>query len=374
MTRTAIQLISTGGFYGAERALLELAVFLSERGWDSRIVALEGKGAPELVRRAAEAGVSAVAFSDGTRVGAGALLRRLRATLAAHSHAIVHSHGYKPDILLAALRTRRRLGCIATCHTWYSDTLKMKLFERLDKRVLRGFDHVVAVSDEIRTELVTSGVAPGKTMVIDNGISPPTVDPEARASVRTEFGIAPQERLIVQIGRLAQSKRNDLLLEAAARLNATIPVKVLLVGDGSEKDALAEKARMLGIATHVTFCGYRNDAQRILAAADALALTSNKEGLPIVILEAMALGCPIITTAVGAVPTVLRSKENAWIVPIDDLRELTSALTEMLSDQALAGERAERAKRAFYLRFARDVMGVRYLDLYERTWSARGWS
>jgi glycosyltransferase involved in cell wall biosynthesis len=372
MSRVALQLISTGGFYGAERTLIELARCLAERGWESHVVALEGHGGPELVRRARELGLSATAFSDGKRLGIATLLRRLRATLDRHPQAIVHAHGYKADILLSWLGAPRHHGCIATCHTWYSDTLKMRLFERLDKRVLRGFDQIVAVSEEIRTDLLQSGIPSGKVSRIDNGISVPACDAGAREGIRRELGIGPSEPLVVQIGRLAKSKRNDLLLEAVARLSARMPVRVLLVGEGGEREALLEKARALGISSRVIFAGYREDAHRVMAAADVLALTSNKEGLPIVILEAMALGCPIVSTDVGAVPTVLRRDETAWIVPIDDLDALTGALGEALGNPALARARAEQARADYRVHFDRDVMGRRYLELYERIRSARG--
>lgn len=374
MKRVAIQLVSTGGFYGAERALVELASYLAEQGWESHVVALEGRGAPELVRRAREAGLSASALSDGSRLSVTTLLARLRAVLASHPRAIVHSHGYKPDILLAALRAPRRFGCIATCHTWYSDTVKMRLLERLDKRVLRGFDHVVAVSDEIRADLVAHGVPPSSVARIDNGISAPVRDPEARAGVRSEFGVAPEEPLVVQIGRLAKSKRNDLLLEAVARLAGATAVKVLLVGEGDQRALLADKARSLGIADRVAFCGFRGDVHRIMAAADVLALTSNKEGLPIVLLEAMAIGCPIVSTTVGAVPTILQSQKSAWLVPVDDVGALTGALGEALGNRAHAQALADTAKQVFRVRFTRDAMGGRYLDLYDRMRFARGWS
>lgn len=370
--RIAIQLVSTGGFYGAERTLLELASYLADQGWESHVIALEGQGAPELVRRVRDAGLSATAFSDGSRLSVTKLLARLRGVLVSHPRAIVHSHGYKPDILLAALRAPRRLGCIATCHTWYSDTMKMRLFERIDKRILRGFDHVVAVSDEIRADLVANGVSPGNVSRIDNGISVPARDPKARASIRGEFGIAPEEPLVVQIGRLAKSKRNDLLLEAVARLRAH--VRVLLVGEGGERQALAAKAQSLGIANRVMFCGFRNDAHRIMAAADILALTSDKEGLPIVLLEAMAIGCPIVSTVVGAIPSVLKSQDNAWLFPVDDVEALTGALGEALGNRAHAQALAANARKAFDARFTRDAMGGRYLDLYERIHFARGWN
>lgn len=374
MKRVAIQLTSTGGFYGAERTLVELAAYLADQGWESHVIALEGQGAGEVVRRARDRGLSATAYAQGSRLSVTSLLVKLRVTLRRFPHAIVHSHGYKPDILLAALGVPRRLGCMATCHTWYSDTLKMKLTERLDKRVLRRFDHVVAVSDEIRSDLLDGGVSADVVSMIDNGISVPPCDPSARESVRSEFAIAPSEHLLVQIGRLAKSKRNELVLEAVARLNGTVPVRVLLVGEGDQEVLLQEKARALGIVDRVTFCGYRNDAHRILAAADLFALTSNKEGLPIVILEAMAVGCPIVSTAVGAIPAVLRDHENARLVPAEDVERLTSALSESLTDPTAANVRAEQARADFMTRFSRDAMGQRYLDVYNRIWHARGWT
>ena len=373
MRRVAIQLTSTGGFYGAERTLVELAAYLAEQGWESHVIALEGRGAGELVRRASDCGVSAMAYTEGGRLGMRALLAKLRATLEHSPRAIVHSHGYKPDILLAALGAPGRLGCVATCHTWYSDTLKMKLVERLDKRVLRRFDHVVAVSEEICTDLLNSGVSPAVVSRIDNGISLPPSDPAARESIRSEFGVAPEERLVVQIGRLARSKRNDLLLEAVSRLTGSVPIRVLLVGEGDQKGWLGEKAQSLGIAERVTFCGYRADVHRILAAADLLALTSDKEGLPIVILEAMAAGCPIVSTAVGGLPMVLRHNENAGLVPPDDVKQLTCVLREALLDPQMVKIRAKRAQADFVTRFSRDAMGKQYLYVYERTWHARGW-
>lgn len=373
MKRVAIQLTSTGGFYGAERTLVELAAHLAGQGWESHVIALEGQGAREVVRRASACGVQAEAYVPEGRLGATTLLGKLRATLARHPQAIVHSHGYKPDLLLAALRVPRRLGCLSTCHSWYSDTAKMKLTEYLDKRVLRRFDHVVAVSDDIAADLHHSGVPEAHVSRIDNGICAPTAEPAARAQIRAEFALAPQERLIVQIGRLARSKRTDLLLEAVAGLPPTIPVRVLLVGDGDQRNALQHRTRTLGIAERVSFCGYRSDVHRLLAAADLLTLTSNQEGLPIILLEAMAMNCPIVSSDVGAIPSVLEDGQSARIFPSENVQALRQALEDALSNPASAERRAERARSIFEARFSREVMGRRYLEIYERIWADRGW-
>jgi glycosyltransferase involved in cell wall biosynthesis len=365
----AIQLISTGGFYGAERTLLELATFLREQGWDSRIIVLEGNGAGEMMRRAAEHGVACEAYVPSGRLGLLPMLRKLKVTLARESRAIVHSHGYKPDVLLAALGVPRRLPCIATCHSWYSSTAKMKALECLDKWAVRRFDHVVAVSDEIYRDLRATGTPEERLSRIDNAISIPVLDPNEKEKIRAEWNLAPHEKLIVQIGRLAKSKRNALLLKAVADLSREIAARVAFVGDGEEHAALAAYARDLGIDGRVFFAGYRRDALAILAAADVLAVTSNKEGLPIVILEAMAVGCPIITTAVGAIPQVLSAK-SAWIIPVDDDVALVRALREALSETLPARGRAAEAKSVFLKSYERDVMGRRYLELYKQAWRA----
>ena len=366
----AIQLISTGGFYGAERTLLELATFLRDQGWDSRIVALEGDGAAELIHRAAEQGIHGEAYVPSGRLGVLPMLRRLRAMLAREPRAVVHSHGYKPDILLAALGVPRRLPCLATCHSWYRETAKLKALEYIDKRAVSRFDHVVAVSEEIYRELHASGTSERRLSRIDNGISVPVVDAHRKHEIRAGWNLAPGEKLIVQIGRLAKSKRNALLLKAVAALPQGIAARVAFVGDGEERAALAAYARDIGIGERVIFAGYRRDAPAIMAAADVLAITSNKEGLPIVLLEAMAVGCPIIATAVGSIPEVL-SSESAWMIPVDDDVALVSALREVLGGEFPAGARTAEAKALFLRSYARDVMGRRYLDLYEHAWRAR---
>ena len=266
----------------------------------------------------------------------------------------------------------RRLPCLATCHSWYSKTVKLKVLEHLDKMALRRFDHVVAVSEGIYSDLRASRIPEGRLSRVDNGIGVPQVDPHARHQIRAEWNIAEGDKLIVQIGRLAHSKRNALLLKAVAGLPGDITAKVVFVGEGEERAALAACARSLGIDSRVSFAGYRRDAAAVMVAADALAITSNKEGLPIVMLEAMAVGCPVIATAVGAIPEILNSA-SAWIVPPEDEAALLRALLDALGEPSPARVRAARAKAIFLERHTRDVMGSRYLNLYEGAWRERGW-
>jgi glycosyltransferase involved in cell wall biosynthesis len=364
--KIAIQLTSTGGYYGAEHALVELATYLRERGWQSHVVAMEGQGAGEIVARAVERGVCAEAFVPHGRLGLRAMLAKLGHLLRRYPGAVLHSHGYKPDILLALSGAPRRFHCLATCHNWISETVKMKVLEALDKRALRSFDQVIAVSDEIATELVRSGVSRSTVSVIDNGIAATPADPGARVRIQTEFALSQDGKILLHLGRLTRSKRIDLLLRAMAEFPPELPTTLLLVGDGEERESLADLVRQLRLESRVRFCGYRRDVPQLLAAADLFALSSEKEGLPIAILEAMAAGCPIVATRVGAIPRVLGDGRDAWIVPAGDLDALRRALVEALANPDVARTRAESAFAKFTASYSRDSMGARYLELYER--------
>jgi glycosyltransferase involved in cell wall biosynthesis len=364
--KVAIQLVSTGGYYGAERALVELATYLRDEGWDSHVVALEGHGASEVVRQAAQRGVPAEAFVPDGRLGLRPMLSKLRQLLGRYPGAVIHSHGYKPDILLALARVPRRFACLATCHNWISDTAKMRLLETLDKRALRHFDHVIAVSEEIANELIRSGVPRGAVSVIDNGIEALPGDPGARARIRAEFALSPDTKILLHLGRLARSKRIDLLFQAAAALPAGLRATLLLVGEGEEREHLAAQAGQLGLAASVRFCGYRKDVAQLLAAADVFVLSSEKEGLPISVLEAMATSCPIVATRVGAIPRVVEDGRDGWIVPAGDPGALQNALAEALANPELARTRANSALAKFRAHYSRDSMGKRYLEIYER--------
>jgi len=368
--RTVIHLCSTGGFYGAEHTIIELAAYARDHGWSSHVVALEGDGAPELVRRASAEGLTAAAFVSSGRLHLIPMLKRLMSYLKAHPGALVHSHGYKPDLLLSLPGIARTHIRVATCHSWYSVTRKLRALELADKRLLRSFHYVVAVSDEIRDELLASGVQGARLATISNGISAPNVASNARVKIKAELGIHVDTRLIIQVGRLASSKRNDILLTAFARSQLGRQCRLLFVGDGELRGTLQQLAKELGLADHVAFCGYRSDVADLVAAADLLVLSSDKEGLPIVLLEAMAIRCPIISTSVGAIPSTLRQGTDAWLVRANDVSGLSAALDEALSDPQEAHRRADNAYARYMDRFSRDSMGSNYLRIYDSLFNA----
>jgi glycosyltransferase involved in cell wall biosynthesis len=354
-----LQLISSGGFYGAESVLLGLASQVRDWGWRSAVCVLESPGAAALRERAAAEGLAVTVLPAGL-YGAWTGLRRL---VAREGFDLVHSHGYKTNVI-AALGIGAGVGRVATCHGWLSDSLKLRVYEWLDRMLLRRFDHVVAVSPQVLEKLDRGGIRQTRRSLVENGARVPAIGQPARDALRQQ--LCPSgEPLIVRVGRLDAFKGNDLLLEAVARLNAPSP-RLAFVGDGPEREALAVRAAKLGLAERVVFLGYREDAAALLAAADLMVISSRSEGLPIVMLEAMGLGVPIVATSVGSIPKVLQDGSSAWLISPGDAEALSRALASALADPTEARRRANRAHEAYLERYSLEAMGRRYAAVYEQ--------
>lgn len=368
MKRSVMQLISSGGLYGAERILLELAQHAREEGWDSHVVALESPGAQAVIEEAGERGLKTrIIAYPGIRPAA----REIRRYVSDHSIRVAHGHGYKPNVLLAVSQLAPAVARVATCHNWMRDSMKVRLYEWLDRLALRRFDHVVVVSPQLRGRLLESGLSPERVSLIESGVTIQPGDPDQASRLRWDLGLAQGEKLLVRVGRLARIKGNEVLIRALAKVAPQVPVRLVFVGDGEERANLSQEARAQGVEGRVVFAGFRTDVVTFLQAADVCVLSSYEEGLPVVMLEAMAAGVPIVSTAVGAIPTVLRAGDSAWLVPPGDAGALAAALVEALTSPEKARRLAFEAYRLYKERYSRESMGHRYLKMYERVVSQR---
>ena len=221
---------------------------------------------------------------------------------------------------------------LATLHLYTRATLALRLHRRIDLRLLRSFDGVIAVTAELAAELEQSverrAVAGGRRRVarrvIPNGID--AADLRARAAadlpaVRAELAAGSERQgegrapVLIAGGRLTRQKGLDLLLEALPAVVARHPGLVLwIAGEGPERPALAAQADRLGLAGRVRFLGERGDLAALFSAADGFVLPSRSEGSPYVLLEAMALGLPVVAAAVGGVATMLADGARGLLV------------------------------------------------------------
>jgi glycosyltransferase involved in cell wall biosynthesis len=216
---------------------------------------------------------------------------------------IVHAHEYKTDLLAWLLARRTGIAPLSTAHGWTGQSARERLvYYPADKRLLARFPRVIAVSTEIRDELVRHGARPDRITVILNAIDPSQFRRVAdkHRLPRTQLGIAPDEVVAGAVGRLERQKRFDLLIEAVAALAPAWPrLRLVIAGDGSLRGALQAQVDRLGLAGICRFLGHRTDVTDLHHAFDLFVQSSEYEGTPNAVLEAMAMETPLVATDAG---------------------------------------------------------------------------
>jgi glycosyltransferase involved in cell wall biosynthesis len=255
---------------------------------------------------------------------------------------IVHTHTAKAGFLgrQAALAVRPRPVIVHTYHghvlEGYFGAAKARLYRELERALARVSDRLIGVSQATVDDLVRLGIAPSERFsVIPLGLDLDLLaEPSEtlRLASRGELGVGVDEILLVFVGRIVPIKRLDLLLLALAQARESEPrLRLVVVGDGDERQALERQAVELGIAADVFFLGYRRELRPIFAAADVAVLSSDNEGTPVSMIEAAAAGLPAVATDVGGVREVV-SEETGVLVPRGDGAALASAMVEMAAD------------------------------------------
>lgn len=206
----------------------------------------------------------------------------------------------------------------------------------------------ICVSEALRRNLVAEcGHPAASTVTVANGVDLAWFSPDAgqRQAVREQLGVAPGEVLLVCLAGLTQTKRIDVLLEALAGMDREIPWRCLILGDGELRGELEQRALHLKLGARVTFLGFQSDVRGFLRAADVFVLTSDVEGLPLSVLEAMACGVPCVATNVGGVSEVITDGVDGFVVPPGDAGQVGRALTELIRQPQLRRAMAEAARR-----------------------------
>jgi glycosyltransferase involved in cell wall biosynthesis len=281
------------------------------------------------------------------------VVSRVRALVEERRPDVVVGHDYRANLTLLAATRRRGIPRVALVHGYTAQDRKVALFEALDRRALRRAAAVVAVSHATRDALEAAGVPPDRLHLAENGVDAEAVLEQARAArdeIRASWGASEGERVVLSLGRLSPEKGHCVLLDAAARLSST-PMRLVLVGDGPSRHALAAVASG---DSRVRFEGWRDDPWRCLGAADLFVLPSLREGLPVALLEAMAVGVPVVATRVGGVPHALDGGSCGTLVPPGDPSALATALLDALADPEQGAALAQRARARVRARYGID--------------------
>jgi glycosyltransferase involved in cell wall biosynthesis len=295
--------------------------------------------------------------------------------------AIVHTHTSKAGFLgRLAARLARVPAVVHQPHGHifygYYGPRRTAFYVRLERLAARWSDRIITLTERGTEEHLARGVGrPEQFVAIPSGV--PTTHLRAtapgRAEARARLGIPPDAFVVVGLGRLVPVKGFDLLVEALPGLLAAVPAaEVLLVGDGPEREALEARARALGVAGRLRMGGAATmgGVAVALAAADVCAAPSRNEGMGRALVEAMALGVPVVGAAVGGIPAVI-GEDAGRLVPPEDPGRLAAALVELARDAALRGKLGDAARVRAEM-FSTDVAAARLLAVYGQLLAARG--
>ena len=282
---------------------------------------------------------------------------------------IVHTHLAKAGTIgrVAA----RLAGAPAVVHT-YHGTVFRGYFGGLKSRAVIGVEQtlshittrIVAITPSQRSELIELGIGDKRKVVeIPLGLDlAPFLQPMDRAQARSHLGLQSDARVVAIVARLVPVKNVSLFLRA---MTAVRSGSALIVGDGELRLQLEREAAALGIASRCRFVGWQSDIRAVYAAADVVALTSNSEGSPVSIIEAMAAGRPVVSTAVGGVPDLIHHGVDGVLVPAGNVDALANAIRLLLADALRRDQLGAAARRKVYPKYDASRLVADITRLYE---------
>jgi glycosyltransferase involved in cell wall biosynthesis len=362
-----MHLIHSGGFYGAEAVILNLCLGMLRQGHRPLIGCFldEGMSENELGRRAGGSGIDVryIPFRSALGLECVGDLKRIADE---EGVTVFHSHGYKPSFLCMVTRLVYGLSYVITCHLWTRETAALRVYNAAERIAMLFATRIVGVSSRIVEDITRVPGLARKTTLIRNGIDFPLHASQPKgAGIREELGISRDTLLVGTFGRLVNQKAQHVLIDAFGRLvGKGMTAHLLIGGEGGLRPKLERQAEMLGCGDTIHFLGFRNDVAAILGSLDLFVLSSIDEGLPIILLEAMWAGVPIVSTAVGEIPYVIEDGVSGMLVVPGDAGALAQCIERLLHDrrlgEGLGGEASRRARSGFSLQ----TMVDSYLDVY----------
>jgi glycosyltransferase involved in cell wall biosynthesis len=287
---------------------------------------------------------------------------------------IVHAHDYKTDLIAWLLGKKERVIPVTTAHGWTGHSWReRRIYYPSDKCLMRRFPQVIAVSSQVRDELVASGVSPQRIHTILNGIDHWFFrrDPKRVEQDRAGLGVKPGEVVIGAVGRLEPQKRFDILIRAFATLRQAYPqLRLAIAGEGSKRADLETIIRMHDLGESCRLLGHCSDIVAFYHAIDMLAQSSDYEGTPNVVLEAMALEIPIVATNAGGTAELVTHGVHGLIVPPGDPAALAGAIEQTMREWSAAASRVSAAHHRVQDKFSFDArqeaLEAIYRDLVAR--------
>ena len=299
------------------------------------------------------------------------VLQQLRQTIAAINPDILETRNVKSHFLVRLLGLQKKYPWVAWNHGYTETSSLDRMYTLLDRWSLGGAYRVVTVCQPFADRIAEFGVTRDHIRILHNSVKPfVTPMPDEVTAVRQQLGIRDEEAVILSVGRLSHEKGHADLIRTAAALVAmpgTQDFRVVIVGDGPERQSLANLAARLGVEKQVVFAGFQRDTRPYYAMATIVAVPSHSEGSPNVVLEAMAAGLPIAANRVGGIPEILEECVTGLLVEPRNPDAMAKALFRLLSDDELRGRLGAAAKAQATSAHTPEAYRQALVDFYRET-------
>jgi glycosyltransferase involved in cell wall biosynthesis len=347
--------VVTGAGGGPDKTILRSPRYLRDCGYEELCAYLRpprDRAFATLERRAASADAELIAIDDRGPLDWG-VVRSLVDLCRRRNVLVWHGHDYKSNALGLVVGRYVPLRLVTTVHGWVQHTWRTPLYYFVDRCSLRFYEKVICVSPDLHAACLKAGVPAERCAMLDNAIE--TDEYARRQSIvqaKARLGYSADTLLVGGIGRLSAEKGFDRLIAAIARLRDRHPtLEAAILGEGAERARLIECIDRLGLGSQVRLVGHCDDVRPWLEAFDAFVLSSLREGLPNVVLEAMSLETPVVATRVAGVPQLIEPEVNGLLVPPDDDDALAHVIDRLLSDQQVRARIAQGGRRTVVERY-----------------------
>lgn len=362
-----VQLMASPFFGGPERQMLGLALSLP-REFETIFLSFAEHGlAQAFLDEAHRCGFQAIALRHNTP-HLWAAARELAAQLRRLDADVLCCNGYKPDIIGLLAARQVGLPVVSVSHGWTAATARVKLYEAVDRTILRWMDCTVCVSANQAERVASAGVPRNRVRIIHNAIEVDAVDAvyeDYGEKLHSLFRRTPRV-IVAAAGRLSPEKGFAHLVEAAAICRRSdLSLGFVLFGDGPLRDQLEKEIAAHKLHEHFVLAGFRSDWLRFLPHVDLVAMPSFTEGLPVVLLEAFAAGVPVVASAVGGIPEVVEDHVNGYLVPAGDSAALATRILDLAASKALRKAFGAEGRQRVRDCFSREAQSAQYQELFE---------
>ncbi len=356
----------TGG--GPEKTILNSPRYLKKYGIDCACLFMRPPGDPgfqSLERKAAAAQAEIIGIDDRGALDWRVIRDCLR-ICRERNVTIWHAHDYKSNALGLLLRWFHPMHLVTTAHGWVRFTSKTPLYYKIDKFCMKRYEQVICVSQDLAETCREIRVPEARIHQIDNAIvlddyptAPPTLEDKAR------FGFHSQQVLIGAVGRLSEEKGFHHLINVISRLvEEKRQVGLVIAGEGHLREQLQNQINQLDLQEHVRLCGFLADPRELYGAIDLFVLSSIREGLPNVVLEAMASRRAVVATSCNGIPKLVQNDQNGLVVPVDNEPALLEAVRKCVGSESLRERLADAGRSTIEERFCFDRRMNKVVNVY----------